>query len=125
MAQAKRKRRTKHRGNAAGAVEVRGRTTRPPSPDERKRQEKDRVRTARALKPPTWRGSALRACLAAAFMFVFLVFTSHPKHGSPVLTAAAFAVFALLIYLPAGFYLERYLYRRRLAKAAQTQSVKR
>ena len=33
MAQTKRKRRTKHRGNAAGQVETRGRTGRPPSPD--------------------------------------------------------------------------------------------
>ena len=35
MAQTKRKRRTKHRGNAAGMVETRGRTGRKPGPAER------------------------------------------------------------------------------------------
>jgi hypothetical protein len=35
MAQTKRKRRTKHRGNAAGSIEVRGRTGRKPTDDER------------------------------------------------------------------------------------------
>ena len=45
MAQTKRKRRnTKHRGNAAGIVEQRGRTSRPPSPEERKKA----ARAARA-----------------------------------------------------------------------------
>ena len=47
MAQTKRKRRTKHRGNAAGIVEVRGRTTRPASPEARKAQRKGDARKAR------------------------------------------------------------------------------
>ena len=34
MAQTKRKRRTKHRGNAAGTIETRGRTGRPPTAEE-------------------------------------------------------------------------------------------
>jgi hypothetical protein len=116
MAQARKKRRTKHRGNAAGTVEARGRTTRPASPQERKRQERSQARATRVAKPPTWSGSAKRAGLAAAFMFVFLMLTTHPKHGSPVFSAALFAVFALLIYLPAGYYLEGWLYRRRMAR---------
>src|SRR6266516_1140874 len=53
MAQTKRKRRTKHRGNAAGAIESRGRTGRKPTPEERKtkpRQSAERVHPA-ALHP--------------------------------------------------------------------------
>jgi hypothetical protein len=123
MAQAKKKRRTKHRGTAAGAVEARGRTSRPPSPEERKRQAKDRTRAARVAKPPTWSGSAKRAALAAVFMFGFLLLTTHPKHGSALVSAALFAIVALVIYLPAGYYLELYLYRRRMAK--QGQATKR
>ena len=38
MAQTKRKRRSKHRGTAAGTIEARGRTGRPPSAEERKKQ---------------------------------------------------------------------------------------
>jgi hypothetical protein len=123
MAQAKKKRRTKHRGTAAGAIEARGRTSRPPSPEERKRQAKERTRAARVMKPPTWSSSAKRAALAAAFMFAFLLLTTHPKHGSALTSAALFAIVALVVYLPAGYYLERYLYRRRMEK--QNQAVKR
>ena len=38
MAQTKRKRRTKHRGTAAGTIQTRGRTGRPPTAEERKKQ---------------------------------------------------------------------------------------
>ena len=48
--------------------------------------------------------------------FLFLLITSHPKHGSAVLTAAVFAVVAFAIYLPARDYLEVFLYNRRMAK---------
>ena len=43
MAQTKRKRRTKHRGTSAGVVESRGRTTRPASPAERKKQAREQA----------------------------------------------------------------------------------
>ena len=72
MAQTKRKRRTKHRGNAAGIVEVRGRTTRPASPEARKAQQKGDARKARMdryAKPPSWRSAANRA-LVATILFV-------------------------------------------------------
>jgi hypothetical protein len=67
MAQTKRKRRTKHRGNAAGSIEVRGRTGRKPTDDERKTQAKQTAqqrREARLNKPPTWAGAAQRAVFA-------------------------------------------------------------
>jgi hypothetical protein len=112
MAQMRSKRKTKHRGNAAGVVEVRGRTGRPPSPQERKKQ----AREARLRKPPTWKGSAQRALLAGGFMFIFLALTDHPKHGSRFLAAAIFAIVAMVLYTPGGFYMEQWLYRRRMAK---------
>jgi hypothetical protein len=113
MAQTKRKRRTKHRGNAAGTIETRGRTGRPPSADEKKRQ----ARQDRLSKPPTWSGSAKRAGLAAIFMFVFLLITDHPKNGgSAIPFALSFAILAMVLYIPAGYYLERFLWKRRMAK---------
>lgn len=118
MAQTKRKRRTKHRGNAAGAIEARGRTGRPPTPEERKRAARTQSRENRLTKEPTWKQSAQRASLAAVFMFVFILLFDHPKHsnGSPIVTAVVFAIFALVIYVPAGYYLERFLWRRRMAR---------
>jgi Flp pilus assembly protein TadB len=112
MAQTKRKRRTKHRGNAAGTIQSRGRTGRPPSPEERKKQTREQNRLARMNRPPTWAGSLKRAMLAGGFMFVFLLITSKFK----ILPSLVFAIFALAIYVPSGYYLEMFLWRRRQRK---------
>jgi hypothetical protein len=109
MAQTKRKRRTKHRGNAAGTVEVRGRTGRPPTPEERKKQNRQKLREAKLNKPPTWEGAVKRALLASGFMFIFLLVTDKGK----VVPALAFGLFAMVLYVPSGYYLEQFLFRRR------------
>lgn len=116
MAQMKRKRQTKHRGNAAGIVEARGRTGRPPTPEEKKRQTKEQARMTRLTRRPTWKGSLQRAALAGAFMFVFLLLTSHEKNGSKYLGAGLFALVAVALYAPGGYYMEMWLWRRRMAK---------
>jgi Flp pilus assembly protein TadB len=115
MAQTKRKRRSKHRGNAAGTIETRGRTGRPPTADERKKQTRETAREKRLNSPPTWRSAVNRALLAAALMFVFVLVTDS-KSKNPVLAALLLALFALAIYVPAGYYLEMALYRRRMRK---------
>jgi len=116
MAQTKRKRRSKHRGTAAGTIETRGRTGRPPSPEERKRQSRVDARERRLNRPPTWKGSFTRAGLAAAIMFAFLAITT--KGSNRIGVAASFAVVAMLIYVPAGYYMELFMYRRRMRKKA-------
>jgi hypothetical protein len=116
MAQTSRKRRTKHRGNAAGVVEARGRTGRPPSPEEKKKASKDAARQKRLNTPPTWSSALTKGGVASGLLFVFILLTSHSKSGSPVLTAVLLAGLALLIYVPAGYYLEMWMYRRRMAK---------
>ncbi|MGO9822932.1 MAG: hypothetical protein ACLPTJ_20065 [Solirubrobacteraceae bacterium] len=117
MAQTKRKRRTKHRGNAAGTIEARGRTGRPPTPEERKKQQRSDARAKRLDKPPTWRSAINRAALASAFMFLFLLLTDHGQ----VVPALIFGVFAFALYVPSGFYLESYLWRRRMRKKAASK----
>lgn len=117
MAQTKRKRHTKHRGNAAGGIVTRGRTGRPPTADEKKRSERDQRREARLTRKPTWKSAATRALLAGGFMFVFLLLFIHPKSGkSPLLPALFEAVVAMLLYLVLGYWMEMYLWRRRMAK---------
>ncbi len=116
MAQTKRKRRSKHRGTAAGSIEARGRTSRPASPDERKRQARTTARERRLNTPPTWKSSLLRAGLAALILFVFLALTT--KGSNRVASAAVFSIVALLLYAPAGYYMELFLYRRRMRKRA-------
>ncbi len=110
MAQTKRKRRTKHRGTPAGTIQTRGRTGRPPSPDERKKQSRQEARERRLNMPPTWKSSITRAGLASALMFIFLVLVTKKDR---LVVAASFAVFAFLLYVPAGYYMELFMYRRR------------
>jgi hypothetical protein len=112
MAQTKKKRRTKHRGTAAGTISNRGRTGRPPSAAERKKQSREQLREARLNKPPTWEGAIKRATLAAGLMFIFLLVTSKGN----ILAALAFGIFAMALYIPSGYYLELFLYRRRMRK---------
>lgn len=114
MAQTKRKRRSKHRGTAAGTIQARGRTGRPPTPEERKKQARTGAREQRLNTPPTWISSLKRAALAAAILFAFVLLTTHGK--GRVQAAVAIAVLALAVYVPGGYYLETFLYRRRQRK---------
>ncbi len=117
MAQTKRKRRSKHRGNAAGTIEARGRTGRPPTPEERKKQQRATRGQARVPKPPTWNSAIKKAALATCFIFIFLLITNKFR----VVPALVFALLAMLIYIPSGYYLDGYMYRRYQKKQLQKQ----
>lgn len=112
MAGTKRKRQTKHRGNAAGVVEVRGRTGRKPTVEEKdpaKRQAAVARGRTRQDKPPTWRGSLWKAAIMAVILVVVLVLlNSKNAAGSVILLPIVF-----LVYWPLSFYTESWAYRRR------------
>jgi Flp pilus assembly protein TadB len=111
MAQTKRKRRSKHRGTPAGTVEARGRTSRPASPQEKKKQARATAREQRLNRRPTWKSSLTRASLAAGLLFLFLL-VAGPKQNR-VLNAVLFTLIALAIYVPAGYYIDLFLWKRR------------
>jgi magnesium-transporting ATPase (P-type) len=111
MAQTKRKRQTKHRGTAAGQVTKPGRTSKPPSADAVKKQRREEAKVTRLTRKPTWRSAALRSGLAALFICIFLLVTTHKPA-----TSFLFAVIAAIIYIPTGFYMEMYLWRRRMRR---------
>jgi hypothetical protein len=112
MAQTKKRRRSKHRGTAAGTVESRGRTGRRPEAGERKsggsESARDR-RTNRLDRPPTWRSAAIRAAAAAGIFCVAIVLLFR----RPITEAVPLAAFMILVYLPMGYYTDLFLYRRR------------
>lgn len=115
MAQTKKRRRSKHRGNAAGMVEVRGRTGRAVTPADRKAEAKQEARQRRAdrmHRPPTWRGAFFRALFATAMFGVLLI----AFLGNTVGQAVVLAAFMLLVYTPLGYYTDLFLYRRRQRK---------
>jgi hypothetical protein len=113
MAQTRKKRRTKHRGNAAGMVEVRGRTGRKPSEDE-KRAPKDAAerRRNRMETPPTWRSAFNRAAIATVVFGILVVVLFKQKPMQGVMLAAIM----LLLYVPLTYYTDLYIHRRYLKK---------
>jgi hypothetical protein len=116
MAQTKRKRQTKHRGNAAGVIQARGRTGRPLSAEDKKQTSRDQRRAERLNRKPTLKSSAQRALLAGGFMFLFLMVTYRSKTGSRVIESLVYAVLAALLYIVLGYWIEMFLWRRRMAK---------
>lgn len=119
MAHTKRKRRTKHRGNAAGVVEARGRTGRRPSPEEMKKLSRAEARQRRLNKPPSWRSAFLKSALMAALLFVF---TRIGLLGEDMPIAQSFVIsfFALLLYTPLAYATDGWVYRRNQKRQART-----
>src|SRR3954463_11930319 len=100
MAQTKRKRRTKHRGNAAGAIEARGRTGRKPTAEEQRGPAKGNARQARTPKPPSWNGAAIKA-LAMAVLLFFLTKVGILGNKSTTIQQSLFlSVMAFVLYTP-------------------------
>ena len=117
MAQTKRKRRSKHRGTAAGTVETRGRTGRKPTPDERKKGDAATRRDERLYREPTWRASALRAGFASIMLFVLFQIGIGPKQN--IASSLGLALIAFAIYVPLGYVTDRAIWRRRMRKAGR------
>jgi hypothetical protein len=119
MAQTKRKRRTKHRGNAAGVVEARGRTGRPPTPDEKRRAAAGKgQQQRRELKPPTWQRAALKALGFAVLLFV-LTQTGVFGKQQTLESGLILAVMSLLLYIPAAYTTDRWAYNRQQRRKLQ------
>ncbi len=112
MATTKKKRRpTKHRGNAAGMIETRGRTGRRPSEAERKSPAKMTAaerRQARLDTPPSWR-SAINKAAIAAVVFAVAVTLLFKR---PVLASLGLAVFTFFVYVPLSYYTDLFIYNR-------------
>jgi len=116
---APRSRKTKHRGNAAGMIESRGRTGRKPSASEKgssgsgSRGSGSSPRKNRYDSPPTWKGAAWRAAIAAAVVFV--VSSLILKHSSPAKNLILIPI-VLALYMPIIYYTDHFMYRRQQRK---------
>jgi hypothetical protein len=119
MAQPKRRRRTKHRGNAAGVVEARGRTGRKPTAAEKAgtgagagRARESRLE--RSNRPPTWRGAFYRAMAAAVLLLLVSLLLIKNATQAIVLFPIV-----LLVYVPISYYTDLWMYRRRQRNRAR------
>jgi hypothetical protein len=110
VAQTRKKRRRKHRGTQGGRVDPNRRPGRPRSREEAKaRARGGRKSTPKVDAPPTWRGSAIRGVAAAAIFTVLLMVIFKRPPG------ASFALGALMLvfYVPAGYWIDTTMWRRR------------
>lgn len=116
MAQTRRKRQTKHRGNAAGFVESRGRTGRKPTPAEKsgdpvaRAREKERLLDKRD-RPPTWGGAFIKAMFATILLLLVVVLLLHQSNG-----AVAFFPIVLGFYTVISYYTDKWMFDRRQRK---------
>jgi Flp pilus assembly protein TadB len=120
VAQTRRKRRTKHRGNAAGVVESRGRTGRKPTAAEKSGKPRDLAREReRQLdkrdRPPTWRGAFVKAMFATIFLLLVVVVLLKKSNQ-------AIGVFPIVLglYTVISYYTDRFIYDRRQRRKAKS-----
>lgn len=119
MAHTKRKR--KHRGNAAGIVERPAHNSRGaslstarkrPATKEEQRADARRRREERMRRPPSWKGAAQRAVVAAGLFAVLITLLFKEN----VATSISLAIFMLVVYIPLSYLTDRTIYNWRVKK---------
>lgn len=120
MAQTRRRRQTKHRGNAAGVIESRGRTGRKPTAQEKRGEpggatRKPKEPLDRRDRPPSLRAAFLKAMIASVVLLLVFVLALG-KHAN-----SAIAVFpvVLVLYTAISYYSDKFIYARNQRKKAR------
>jgi phosphatidylglycerophosphate synthase len=119
VAQTRKKRRRKHRGTQGGSV-TKVSNRRPRTREEAQAQARKNAE-ARKGAAPTWASAIKRALIMSGILFFLMVVVVK----QPVGASAFLCVFMVGLYTPAGYYLERFLYRRRVAKEAAERKARR
>jgi hypothetical protein len=119
VAQTRRKRQTKHRGNAAGVVESRGRTGRKPTAAEKSGKPRDLAKEREKLldkrdRPPTWRGAFVKAMFATVFMLLVVILILKKSNQ-----AIGLFPIVLGLYTVVSYYTDRFVYTRRQRSKAK------
>ncbi|HUB75958.1 MAG TPA: hypothetical protein VL977_02825 [Solirubrobacteraceae bacterium] len=118
------RRSTKHRGNAAGMIEARGRTGRKPTASERggtpgrgggRGSARPGGKPSRYDTPPTWRSAAIRSVIAAVLVYFVSVLILRRSFVSNLLLLPI----VLVLYMPLIYYTDLWLYRRRQRQKAR------
>ena len=114
MAQTRNKRKTKHRGNAAGVVESRGRTGRKPTAAEKTGPVKTSASAGKPVDkrdlPPTWRGAFTKAMVATILLLLITVLVLK--------TSSGLVLFPIIVagYTLVSYYTDKWIYDRRMRK---------
>jgi hypothetical protein len=111
VAQTRKKRVKKHRGTQAGSIDTR-KKSRPKSRAEAKGQVKSKAsqpRASRLDRPPTWKSAAIRGIIAAVVFIALLMLL----FGRSFTEALPIGIFMLVFYIPAGYYMDSMMWKRR------------
>lgn len=119
MAQTKKKRKRKHRGTQGGSIDRRGRTSRPANRQEARARARRQMTDRRDI-PPSWRSSVNRALIASGIFFVLLVLL----FGQPLGQSLGLSAFMMLLYVPMGYYIDRFFYNRRQASKRKAKATR-
>jgi hypothetical protein len=109
MAQTKKKRRRKQRGTQGGRIDTNTRSKPRSRAEAKSRARAKRKPVARVDLPPTWRSSITRGLVAAVIFTVLLLLIFKRPAG----VALALGAFMLAFYIPAGYFIDMTLWRRR------------
>jgi len=119
MAQTRKKRQRKRRGTQGGRIDPNARRSKPRTRAEAKAQAMSKRKpTAKEDLPPTWRNSLVRGLFAAVIFVVLLILLFK----RPVGAALIFGAFMLAFYVPAGYYIDMTLWRRRERQRIRARS---
>lgn len=119
MAQSKNKRRRKHRGTQSGTLD-RKRQGRPRSRKEAESRAKSRQAQKRD-QPPTWSGAITRGLIATGLFLALVVLV----FGKSIAQALPLSVLMLAFYIPMGYFIDRFFWRRRQLKAQQARQQRK
>ena len=127
MAQTKRRRRRKHRGTQTGRIDTSGPRGRPRTREEarararaKRKPAKNRAVDRRDI-PPTWGGAFKRGLFGAAIFFLLFWLLFKREVGQ----AAVLSVVMLGMYVPMGYYIDRFMYQRRLRQLQAERAAKK
>jgi hypothetical protein len=108
MAQTRKRRRRKHRGTQGGRIDTKRRGRPRTRAEAQQRARSKRRTTPRADRPPTWRSAIVRGVVISALLIATLLL-----FGKPIGASLGFGLFMLAFYIPMGFYIDRFMWRRR------------
>lgn len=68
--------------------------------------------------PPTWKGATFRGLIASGIFVVLLI----TLFGRPIGTSVIIGAVMLIFYIPAGYYMDLFLWRRRERQRIRAKS---
>jgi hypothetical protein len=110
MGETKKRRQTKHRGNAAGMVESRGSSQ---SRTAGASGSSDGRRGPKPPQPASWNRAMTKALIPIAILIPLLIVTNKGKDIGQVLGLCALAY---VMYVPLSYFTDRWMYNRYVKK---------